>query len=226
MAGIFERFGDIMNANVNALLSKAEAKNRVKLAEQYVIKAKSDFAEVKQALATVLTAEKKAQTSYEKELKDVIGLQEAAERAVQAGDDEGALKILERLEREQAEVDAAKVSWDAAKTTADKARKMHNKLAADIRILESQRNSVVVNDAVAKAQETTNKMVGGSLSADVTSKMSQLNQSAADALLNAESVAELNEPLHDETDDLVAKYTSGSAAAQDKLAALKAKLGK
>ncbi|MDR3288351.1 MAG: PspA/IM30 family protein [Peptococcaceae bacterium] len=226
MAGILERFGDIMSANINALLSKAEGKNRVKLAEQYVIKAKSDFAEVKQALATVLTAEKKAQAAYEKELKDTIGLQEAAEHAVQAGDDAGALKILERLEREQAEVDAAKTAWDAARVTADKARKMHNKLAADIRVLESQKNQIVVNDAVAKAQETTNKMASGSLSADVTSKMAQLNQSAADALLNAESVAELNEEPRDETDDLVAKYTTNSAAAQDKLAELKAKLGK
>ena len=55
---ILKRFKDIMAANINALLDKAE--DPAKMAEQYLRDLKEDFAKVKAETAAVMAAETRA----------------------------------------------------------------------------------------------------------------------------------------------------------------------
>ena len=52
MAGIFERLGDILSANINAMLDKAEDPG--KMVDQYLRNAKEDLAEVRKNTAGVM----------------------------------------------------------------------------------------------------------------------------------------------------------------------------
>ena len=56
--GIISRFKDIMSANINALLDKAE--DPEKMIDQYLRNLESDLAKVKQETASVMAEEAKA----------------------------------------------------------------------------------------------------------------------------------------------------------------------
>ena len=55
--GILSRFGDIMRANINDLLTGAENKNAEKLLNQYLRDAREDYAQVKNETASVMAEE-------------------------------------------------------------------------------------------------------------------------------------------------------------------------
>ena len=56
--GIIQRFADIMSANINALLDKAE--DPAKMIDQYLRNLESDLGKVKAETAAVMAEEKKA----------------------------------------------------------------------------------------------------------------------------------------------------------------------
>ena len=55
--GILSRFGDIMRANINDLLTGAENKNAEKLLNQYLRDAREDYTQVKNETASVMAEE-------------------------------------------------------------------------------------------------------------------------------------------------------------------------
>ncbi len=55
--GILSRFADIISANINALLDKAE--DPAKMIDQYLLNALEDLAEVKQETANVMAEEQR-----------------------------------------------------------------------------------------------------------------------------------------------------------------------
>lgn len=63
MSGILGRFKTIMEANVNALLDKAE--NPVKMAEQLARDLEDDLGRVKAETASVMAEVKRAQRAYD-----------------------------------------------------------------------------------------------------------------------------------------------------------------
>ena len=58
MANILKRFGDIMSANINALLDRAE--DPEKMIDEYLRDIESDLGKVKAETAAVMAAETKA----------------------------------------------------------------------------------------------------------------------------------------------------------------------
>ena len=55
---MLSRFADILGANINALLDKAE--DPAKMIDQYLVKARKDLADVKQETAAVMAEEIRA----------------------------------------------------------------------------------------------------------------------------------------------------------------------
>lgn len=62
MMSIIGRFKDIMSANINALLDKAE--NPEKMVDQYLRNMNSDLAKVKAETAAVMAEEQRAKENY------------------------------------------------------------------------------------------------------------------------------------------------------------------
>ena len=61
--GILSRFGDIMRANINDLLTGAENKNAEKLLNQYLRDAREVYAQVKNETASVMAQSAAASAS-------------------------------------------------------------------------------------------------------------------------------------------------------------------
>ena len=92
--GIMTRFKDIMAANVNALLDKAE--DPEKMIDQYLRNLETDFAKVKAETASVMAEEKSARRKLDECSEEIAKMGEYAKKAVAAGNDNDARRFLEK----------------------------------------------------------------------------------------------------------------------------------
>ncbi|MCI6915675.1 MAG: PspA/IM30 family protein [Lachnospiraceae bacterium] len=224
--GVLSRFKDIMSANINSLLDKAE--DPEKMVDQILRNLNKDLANVKEETAEIMADEKKAKRDLDEVNAEVAKLQTYAEKAVLAGNDDDATKFLAEKARVAEKQAALQQAYDAAVSNSTKMRQMHDKLVEDIRDLEARRDTVKAKVKVAKTQDKINQM--NSSLGDSASSIAAFErmEDKADAMMDiSDAEAELNSSEEkDEVADLAAKYDNPEAAVQDELAALKAKLGK
>lgn len=226
MAGILSRFKTIMEANINALLDKAE--DPVKMADQLARDLEKDLGEVKAETVSVMAEEKRAKRAYDEGVAEVEKLQRYAEKAVLAGNDADAKVFLSEKAAKAANLESLKGAWDLAAANAAKMREMHDKLTEQLKQVEDRKAAIRAKAAMVKSQQKANEIksdLGGSSLAAFDALEEKLNRK----LDEAEAAAELN-TKKDDMADLMAKYddtaTVQDNGVEDELAALKAKLGK
>ena len=227
--GILSRFGDIMRANINDLLTGAENKNAEKLLNQYLRDAREDYAQVRNETASVMAEEAAAKRRLD-ELNDQMARYERyAQAAVQAGNDADALKFLEAKGQLQPKKKDAEAAYAQAQANSERMRQMTQKLLTDIQEAESKigelKAKLRIAESKEKMQQLTEKIGGGSALGNFDSLAGSIQKriDAADAkeALDAEFAGDR------ELDDLEKKYagTDGGPYAQKELDALKARMG-
>lgn len=226
MAGILKRFSDIMSANLNALLDKAE--DPEKMIDQYLRDLQNDLAKVKAETASVMAEETRCKRALDECEKEIADMQSYAEKAVLAGNDDDARQFLAKKQQLENKKVGLGEAHAVAHDNAVKMKEMHDKLCRDISELNSRKEAIKAKVAVAKTQDRVNK-VGASAegAANTMSAFARMEEKADRMLDEVNAMAELNGNSEAETiKDLTAKYDNSTAAVEDELAALKAKLGK
>lgn len=222
--GIIARFKDIMSANINALLDKCE--DPAKMIDEYMRKITEQLAEVKKETAGVMAEEKRTKRLLDENAEQVAKYDGLARKALTAGNEDDARVFLEKKQEFTLANNDLKKSYDLAHENAVKMREMHDKLTKDIVTLEQRRKSVKSKIAVAKTQEKINQVTGSMDIASDSMKAFEKMEAKADKMLDeANSMAELNETVEDETTDLEAKYESAQATVEEELNRLKQEMG-
>ena len=147
--GVIQRFKDIMSANINAMLDKAE--NPEKMIDQYMRNLEDDLGKVKAETASVMAEEARAKRAYDEALAEVEKYQKYAEKAVAAGNDNDARVFLQSKKTAQSKLEGLKLTYDTAAANAQKMRQMHDKLVNDISDLRARKETIKAKVAVAKA---------------------------------------------------------------------------
>uniref|UniRef100_UPI00307C5141 PspA/IM30 family protein n=1 Tax=Anaerotignum lactatifermentans TaxID=160404 RepID=UPI00307C5141 len=189
MAGILSRFKTIMEANINALLDKAE--DPVKMADQLARDLEKDLGEVKAETVSVMAEEKRAKRAYDEGVAEVEKLQRYAEKAVLAGNDADAKVFLSEKAAKAANLESLKGAWDLAAANAAKMREMHDKLTEQLKQVEDRKAAIRAKAAMVKSQQKANEIksdLGGSSLAAFDALEEKLNRK----LDEAEAAAELN----------------------------------
>lgn len=223
--GVIQRFKDIMSANVNAVLDKAE--DPEKMIDQYMRNLQDDLGKVKAETAAVMAEETRAKRELDECNQEVEKLQKYAEKAVAAGNDSDARLFLQKKQTVAAQQIALRQAYDSASANAAKMRQMHDKIVKDMENLNQRKAAIKAKVAAAKAQERVNQ-IGGSLKG-VSNHMSafdRMEEKANKMLDQANAMAELNQAAQEDSiEDLMSKYDDGSSSnVEDELAALKAKM--
>lgn len=224
MANILKRFGDIMAANINALLEKAE--DPEKMIDKYLRDIEEDLGNVKAETAAVMAAETKAKRELAECEEEIAKMQKYAEKAVLAGNDNDARQFLEKKAQLTDKLAGLKQAYELAAANAAKMKELHDKLVKDMEGLEAKRDAIKAKVAVAKTQEKLNKIGSSAAGAGEAMAAFERMEAKADKMLDeANAMAELN-AQSSSVEDLMEKYDNDSAAAvDDELAALKAKMG-
>ena len=137
MANILKRFGDIMSANINALLDKAE--DPEKMIDQYMRNLESDLGKVKAETASVMAEETRAKRELDECNAQIDKMQSYAEKALKAGNESDARAFLEKKQQLTATQASLTQAYNVAADNAAKMRQMHDKLVKDISALEAKR---------------------------------------------------------------------------------------
>lgn len=226
--GIMERFKDIMSANINALLDKAE--DPEKMIDQYLRNMESDLGKVKAETATVIAEESRAKRALDECNANITKMQTYAEKAITAGNDNDARQFLAQKKIYSDQLVSLQSTYQVASENAAKMRTMHDKLVNDINELNARRDSIKAKMAAAKTQQRINKI--GSSALGITNDMSAFEKMEAKAnklLDEANAMSELNQTANEASiESLTSKYDNPQqdSSIDDELAALKAQLGK
>ena len=222
--GIIARFRDIMAANINALLDKAE--DPEKMIDQLMRDLVDDLADVKKETAGIIAEEKRAEREMQECSKEVADLNTYAMKAVQAGNDDDARKFLAEKATLSNKLTGLTEAYQLAHQNADNMRAMHDKLVQDIQELESRKEMIKCKMAVAKTQKKINEMTGSAISSanDSIAAFERMEAKANKMLDEAEAMAELNKGADSKIEDLKSKYASSNSSIEAELAALKAGL--
>ena len=231
--GILSRFTDIMSANINSMLSKAETSNADKLLEKYLKDAKDNLAQAKAETAVVIAEE----TGLARRLADNEAqcdkYENYAMAAVKKGNDVDARKFLiykNRLEEERTELSS---QYDRAKDNSDKMRQLLKKLSDDINSAEDRLLELKQKLTVAKQQEKLNKL-DEKFAKNPLSGVDNLFDAVQKRVDAADAAAALNKEFVKEThdvEDLAKKYDAATQETkadqvEDQLAMLKSSLAK
>lgn len=228
--GILSRFGDIMRANINDLLTGAENKNAEKLLNQYLRDAREDYAQVKSETASVMAEEAAAKRRLDEVSDQMARYEKYAQAAVQAGNDADALKFLEAKGQLQPKKENAEAAYQQAQVNSEHMRQMTKKLLDDIREAESKIGELKAKLRIAESKEKMqqlNEKIGGKSGLGNFDSLADSIQKRIDA---ADAKEALNAELSGDMamDDLEKKYASaaaGASSAQSELEALKARMG-
>lgn len=221
--GIISRFADIMKANINDLLDRCE--DPAKMVDQTLRDLNESLAQVKKETAGVMAEETRAKRSLDSATEEVKKWDGYARRALSSGNESDAREFIAKKNvAVQKQVDAQNV-YDLAKSNADKMKDMHNKLCNDIQVLEGKREMLKAKVAVAKTQESINKVTAGTDASGTMRKFDELEARVNKRLDTAMAEAELNSKPADSAVELAAKYDAKDASVDNELAKMKAEMG-
>lgn len=223
--GILSRFKSIMEANLNALLDRAEDPD--KMVDQILRDLQSDLGKVKAETAGIMAEEARAKRAYDECVAEIGKLQNYAERAILAGNDEDARQFLQQKQKKAEQLTSLQQAYDMAHENSEKMKEMHARLTQQIQEMQNRKEAIKAKVAVAKTQEKINQM-GQSINraAGTISEFERMEAKADKMLDTANAMAELN-ASQGSINDLMTKYDSApSQDIEDELAALKARMGK
>lgn len=218
---ILKRFTDIMSANLNALLDKAE--DPAKMVDQILRNLNDDLGKVKAETASIMAEESRAKRELAECTQEVNKLLTYAKRAVEAGNDADARLFLSKKATLVEKQSTLEQKVQLASDNAKKMRQMHDKLVEEISELSARRDSIKAKLATAKMQTRINEL-GSSVGTAKTNlgAFARMEDKANRLLDEANAMAELNAAPVDEIDDLMSKYdTIANSSIEDELAALK-----
>ena len=224
--GMLDRFADIIKANFNDLLDRAE--DPAKMVDQYLRDLTESLAEVKEETAGVMAEEARTARMVSENNKEVEKYDGLARRALQAGNEGDARTFLAKKQQLEAQGESLAAAAEAARDNAEKMRAMHDKLVNDIETLRGRREAIKAKVAVAKTQDQVNKVSSaGDGAAAAMSAFDRMEAKADEMLDRSNAMTELNADPTDPAADLERKYAeAGSTAAVDEeLAKLKEEMG-
>lgn len=224
--GILSRFTDIISANINALLDKAEDPS--KMIDEYLRKMSDDLADVKKETAGVMAEESRTKRLVDENLAEVAKYTDLAKKALQAGNEGDARVFLSKKQQLESAGVSLQTSAAAAHENAVKMRELHDKLVNDINTLRSRREAIKAKVAVANTQQKVNEMSSaGDKAQGAMDAFNRMEDKANRMLDEASAMSDLNSKPTDEATALEDKYASSttSASVEQELAKMKQDMG-
>ena len=226
--GIVSRFKEIMAANANAALDKAE--DPEKMMDQSLREMEADFAKVKAETATILANETASKRKLDDCDAEINKMNEYAKKAITAGNDDEAKQFLSKKADLTAKRAILEKDYVAAGENSKKMRDMHDKLEVDIRELRTKRDMLKAKVRVAETMGKMNEIGTGTQPSESARAAFDRMEDKVDKMLDEQNaMAQLNdESADDPTVALEEKYSQQEqdSNVDDELAKLKAEMGK
>lgn len=200
---IFSRIADILKANINDLIDRAE--NPEKMVKQIIIDMEEQLTQATQALGQAMASEKQAQRQLENAKKSSQEWEQKAKMALQAGNQDLARRALESKVNIDKNVEQFQTSFDQIHMQVAQMRDNVQVLRSKLDEARARQNMLIARSRMADAQKGIATSLSGANSSSAFSKLEKMERKIEGKEAEAAAFSELageNNATQDEFADL------------------------
>ncbi len=149
--GFFSRMSDIISANVNDLLDRAE--DPEKMVKLLVVEMEEHVEQARAGLAKAIAGEKQLETNLKKNRDAADEWYAKAKGAMERGDEDLARRCLERKKEFERIADSVMPQWEVARKTSDALKSDFRRLEEKLEEARRKRDVLVARKLAAEAQK-------------------------------------------------------------------------
>ncbi|MBS12610.1 MAG: phage shock protein A [Gemmatimonadetes bacterium] len=157
--GIFSRMADIVKANINDLLNRAE--DPEKMIRQMILEMEEAVNKASASVGTAVANEKRLERQYLNEQDQVGGWQKKAELAVEAGEDDLARRALERKTTVQEAIGDLEAALEESRKTSTQLKQQLQQLKAKRDEARTRQGALIARRRAAEARKQIAKGMSG-----------------------------------------------------------------
>ncbi|MCG0239733.1 MAG: PspA/IM30 family protein [Firmicutes bacterium] len=157
--GIFQRIANLIRANVNELLDRAE--DPEKLLKQMILDMEESVREGKIALAAAIAEETKLKARYEEQIQKAQEWLEKAERAVEKGEEDLARESLRRRRTAEQMAEQAKAQWEEQRRVVAQLREHLETLESRLAEAKAKKDLLIARKRRAEAAKKVHEQLAG-----------------------------------------------------------------
>lgn len=219
--GIFTRMADIVKANINELLNKAE--DPEKMIRQMILEMEEAVNKATASVGTAVANEKRLERQYSDKQDQIESWQKKAEVAVSSGEDDLARRALERKASIETSAEDLHSALEESRRTSAQLKQQLMQLKTKLDEARTRQGALIARKRAAEARKHIAQGMSG-LGDDAFSSFDRFRQRIEAEEFEAEAHEEMagtEASLEDEIGKLERKDT-----VEDQLRALKDRLGK
>jgi len=223
LMSIFKRIGDLLDANVNALIDKVE--DPEVMLEKYIMDMDKEYNETQALVAKAIASRNMTQNRYNEAQKQVATWEKNAMLAVEKSNDELAMKALTQQTNYEKSRDGLKPELDNQSAEVENLKNLLSRLEDKINEAKSKKDVLITQATNAKTKKKLADVTAKISGNDSTQGFSRMEEKVNKMAAEADAISELNgESLESQFESLA--EDSKKTEVNDKLAQLKAKMGK
>jgi phage shock protein A len=217
--GIFGRVSDILKANVNELIDKAE--DPAKMMDQMIREMQEQLREAKIEVAKAIADEKRLQQQLKQNQSQSKNWESKAMLALKKGDERLATEALKQKKTYDQLATSIQPQWEQQNTLSSKLKDSLRALESKIDEARRKKEILVARQKRAEAQKKIHDVMSGMNDRSAFATFDRMEQKVMEIEAQADAAVELDmESLDDQF-----KALEAGAEVDDELAALKAKMG-
>lgn len=218
--GIFSRMADIVKANVNDLITRAE--DPKKMIRQMILEMEEAVNKATASVGTAVANEKRLERQYIEKQDQIEAWQKKAELAVEAGADDLARRALERKAATQEAARDLEAALEESQKTSAQLKHQLTQLKAKLDEARTRQGALIARRRAAEARKQIAKGLSG-VGDDAFSSFERFRQ----RIETEEAEAEAHQAMADSDPSLEEEFSrlERKNAVEDELNALKQKLG-
>ena len=224
---VFNRLFKIGEAKVNKLVDGLEKPEL--MLDQSIKDKEKQISEVKKSILSVIATERQTKALLEKDRAEKSNWEQKAEAALKAGNEALAVKALNRANEHEQKANSLETAWTSQRTNVDNLKQQIVKLEDELAEFKRNKDFIIAQSKTAEVKKQiyeAKAKIKNDKSAD--DLMARMKAKAERQMYEAEAAEEMADTVGGDTLEKEFEQlgtTTASAEVQDKLAALKSKLG-
>lgn len=218
----FDRIADILKANINDLIDKAE--DPVKMVKQLIIEMEGQVDDATQALGQAMGSQKVAAKELAAAKAKVADWNDKAKLALKNGDEDLARKALDVKVGLEAQVEQLQASYDSITAQVDKLKDQVQTLKMKLDEARARQNVLIARAKMAEASTNVATSIASSSTDSAFAKLDKMERKIVEQEATAEAYAEINAGPESATADQFEELKRKDAV-DSELAKLKEELG-
>ncbi|MGL4606799.1 MAG: PspA/IM30 family protein [Eubacteriaceae bacterium] len=218
---IFGRLGDLLKANVNDLIDKAE--DPEKMVKQIIIDMEAQVNQATQGLGAAMGSEKQAKKQLDDAKASSLDWENKAKLALQAGKEDLAKQALAQKNSVDQNIASFQSAYDSMSTQTAQLRDQITQLKSKLEEARMKQNMLIARSKMADAQKGVATSLSGTNSSSAFSKLDAMEAKIATKEAQAQAFSDMageNTALEDQFKDL-----AKDSAVDSDLEKLKAEMG-